>query len=438
MKKLLTVVLSICIVLGAMTGCSSQKKESTPSPDSKVTESPAEQPSTDKPAAGEEVVFWGYWDGEVADQINEIVTAFNDQTGNSVKYVCQSDMMNAFQAAAIAGDVPDVMLWDASEVRRYAKMDQLLGFDDYLSQAGVPKTDFNDESIRELTVNDKLYGLPMNLDIWGVYVNMDILKKAGIETAPSTWEEIKEAAVASMKVDGVKTGINLKMAPFLFNSFLVSNAGKPLSEDGLTVNLDDRALEVLNYFNELIESGVYSTNYAASNGEDGFLTGEEAMTLWPTSMLRTYRTYGEEIDFTFMPIPQGRAEGAQAGGTQTSWSLVVPAKAKHAEAAQKFIEFALHNDENSLKWCDIVGGFSTLKSVQNDDKFANDKYLKNVLAQLDNCQIRSDVPGFINLEGTCYGPEIEKMFEGSQSPEDTLKVMKTEGDKLLTQYRGEN
>lgn len=70
--------------------------------------------------SGEEVIFWGYWDGDVEAQINEIVTAFNESTGANVKYVCQADMMNAFQAAAIAGDVPDVMLWDATEVRRYS------------------------------------------------------------------------------------------------------------------------------------------------------------------------------------------------------------------------------------------------------------------------------------------------------------------------------
>jgi multiple sugar transport system substrate-binding protein len=347
-------------------------------------------------------------------------------------------MMNAYQAGAIAGDVPDIMLWDSSEVRRYARLNQLQSIDDYLNKAGIAKTDFNDESIRELTVDDKLYGLPMNLDIWGVYVNMGILKQAGINEVPSTWDEIKTAAIAAMKVDGVKVGLNMKMAPYLFNSFLVANNGKPLSDDGLTVNLDDKALQVLNYFKELIDSGVYSTDYAAANGSDGFLTGEEAMTLWPTSMLRTYETYGDKIDFTFMPIPQGRADGSQAGGTQTSWCLVIPAAAKHADVTQKFIDFALHDNDNSLKWCAIVGGFSALKAVQNDPQFLNDKYLKNVIADLANLHIRSDIPGFINLEGTCYGPEIEKLFEGGQSPEDTLKVMKTEGDKLLAQYRGEN
>lgn len=36
--------------------------------------------------------------------------------------------MNAYQAASLAGDVPDIMLWDANEVRRYAKMGQLRFF----------------------------------------------------------------------------------------------------------------------------------------------------------------------------------------------------------------------------------------------------------------------------------------------------------------------
>lgn len=447
MKKLFSIGLCVCMLAGLLTGCGDNtKKDSEPGSSqqgiaqegSQGSTQGSSEPADNNQASGEEVIFWGYWDGEVEAQINEIVTAFNESTGANVKYVCQSDMMNAFQAAAIAGDVPDIMLWDASEVRRYARMGQLLSFDDYLGTAGVAKTDFNDEAIRELTVEDKLYGLPMNLDIWGVYVNMDILRQAGIEEAPSTWDEIKAAAEAAMGVEGVKVGLNMKMAPYLFNSFLVANNGQPLTEDGQKVNLDDKALQVLQYFKEMVDSGVYSTQYTAAGGADGFLTGEEAMTLWPTSMLRTYKTYADEIDFTFVPIPQGRAEGAKAGGTQTSWSLVVPANAKHAQTAQEFVEFALHNDENSLKWCDIVGGFSALKSVQNDDKFVNDQYLKNVLADIENHTIRSDVPGFINLEGTCYGPEIEKMFEGSQSPEDTLKVMQTEGDKLLAQYRGDN
>lgn len=437
MKKRLCMGACICLITGMLAACGDSKPQQDPGSSAQGTEAQGNDVSSGSDN-GEEVIFWGYWDGEVETQINEIVSAFNESTDSNVKYVCQSDMMNAFQAAAIAGDVPDVMLWDASEVRRYARLGQLSGFDEYLNTAGTAKEDFNDEAIRELTVDDQLYGVPMNLDIWGVYVNMDILKQAGIETVPTTWDEIKEAAIASMDVEGVKVGLNMKMAPYLFNSFLAANNGQPLSDDGLTVNLDDKALQVLTYFDELIDAGVYSTQYAASSGADGFLTGEEAMTLWPTSTLRSYQTYADEIDFTFVPIPKGRADGAQAGGTQTSWSLVVPAKAKNIQTAQEFVNFALHNEENSLKWCDIVGGFSALKSVQNNEKFSNDKYLKNVLADLDNHQIRSDVPGFINLEGTCYGPEIEKMFEGSQSPEDTLEVMKTEGDKLLEQYRVSN
>lgn len=436
MKRLLGLMICVLLVAGLLAGCGGDASSSQPASTAPASTADSSTPDSEPAATGEEVIFWGYWDGDIQAQIEEITGAFNASTGNNVKYVCQSDMMNAFQAAAIAGDVPDVMLWDATEVRRYARMDQLLSIDDYLAANSVPKTDFNDESVRELTVDDKLYGLPMNIDIWGLYVNMDILNEAGITEPPATWDELKAAAVAAMDVEGVAAGLNMRWVPNLYNPFLVANGGQPLSDDGLTVNLDDKALQVLQYFKELLDAGVYTTQYAAADGADGFLSGEEAMTFSPTSMLRTYKNYADEMNFTFMPIPEGRAEGAKAGGVQTSWSLVIPAAAKHAEVAQEFLVFALHNDENSLKWCDIVGGFSPLKSVQNDDKFANDPHLKNVLADLENHQIRSDVPGFINLEGTCYIPEIEKMFEGSQTPEQTLEVMETEGNKLLEQYRG--
>lgn len=444
MKRFLGIALCLCMLSSVFSGCGGNNADtdsaanaSSGTQQEETTKNEESLQETESLNRGEEVIFWGYWDGDVADQINEIVTAFNESTGSNVKYVAQADMMNTFQAAAIAGDVPDIMLWDASEVRRYARLGQLQSIDTYLDSQGIQKSEFNDESIRELTIDENLYGLPMNLDIWGVYVNMDILNQAGINEPPSNWDELKAAAIAAMDVEGVQVGLNMKMAPYLFNSFLAANNGQPLSDDGLTVNLDERAQEVLDYFMKLIDAGVYSTQYTAAGGSDGFLTGEEAMALWPTSMLRTYKTYADEINFTFMPIPQGRADGAAAGGTQTSWSLVIPAGSKHSAIAQEFIAFALHNEENSLKWCDIVGGFSALKAVQNDDQFVNDKYLMNVLADLDNHQIRSDVPGFINLEGTCYGPEIEKMFEGGQSTEDTLRIMTEEGDKLLAQYRGD-
>lgn len=52
----------------------------------------------------------------------------NAEKGTNITYVCQADLVNAYQAASLAGDVPDIMLWDANEVRRYAKMGQLRFF----------------------------------------------------------------------------------------------------------------------------------------------------------------------------------------------------------------------------------------------------------------------------------------------------------------------
>lgn len=384
-----------------------------------------------------DLTFWGPWDGETQEQIQVIVDGFNKENDANVKYVSQADMMNTFQASSISGDVPDVMLWDGTEVRRYAKMNQLEPLDSYMEKLDIPLADYNDQAIDELTYDKEVYGIPINIDIWGVYCNLDILNKAGIKEVPKNWEELEAAAVASMDVAGVKTGLNMKNAPGLFNSFLVANNGSALTADGKKLNLNENALQTLEFYKKLLDDKVYSTDYSASKGSDGFLTGEEAMTFWPTSMLRTYKKYGDKMNFTFVPIPAGEAEGAKAGGIQTSFSLVVPQKASNKELATKFIKYALHDEKNSLIWSDIIGGFSTLKSIQNDEKFANDPYLKNVLSELNNCKVRSDVPGFINLEQTCFIPEIEKMFEGSQTPQKTIQAMDKQGNELLKKYREE-
>ncbi|MFR8670845.1 MAG: extracellular solute-binding protein [[Clostridium] leptum] len=125
--------------------------------------------SEDAWVTSEEVVFWGPWDGEVGGQIEAIIDEYNTEKGTNVSYVCQADLVNAYQAAALAGDVPDIMLWDANEVRRYAKMGQLKSIDEELKADGIDTADFNDESIKELTYEDHLYGLPEYRV--GAYVN---------------------------------------------------------------------------------------------------------------------------------------------------------------------------------------------------------------------------------------------------------------------------
>lgn len=129
-KKLMALLLAAGMAL-SVAGCSSSDTGSS----SSAAGSAGEDASS--ALTSEEVVFWGPWDGEVGGQIEAIIDEYNTEKGTNVSYVCQADLVNAYQAAALAGDVPDIMLWDANEVRRYAKMGQLKSIDEELKADGI-------------------------------------------------------------------------------------------------------------------------------------------------------------------------------------------------------------------------------------------------------------------------------------------------------------
>ncbi|HOG46407.1 MAG TPA: extracellular solute-binding protein, partial [Anaerolineae bacterium] len=414
-------------------------KAPSPAP-AQATEKPAE---TASPAAPAEITFWGSWGGDVEKSINVILDKYNATSATKVKYVVQSDIMTTFATANATGDVPDIMLWDASEVSKYAQKGVLAPINDKLAGASINKGDYNSECIRELTLDDKLYGLPLNIDIWGIYVNLDIIKSLGL-SAPTTWDELKEDAIQATQRDSsgklIRAGLSMQWFPYEFTSFMVADGASVLSDDGKTTTVNnDTGRKVLSLFKGLLDAGVYDIGFESglSQGEDAFLTGRSAMVVWPTSMLRTYQTYGDKMDFTFAPIPAGPDPGARIGGIQTSFCFVIPAKSKNIDAAFDFMKFSLHDVSNSISWCQIVGGLSPLIAAQNDPFFANNKYYANVLSGINGLKIRPKAPGFIQVEGSVFAPNIQELFEGTLSIDDCLKNMQTDGDTMLAQYRNE-
>jgi multiple sugar transport system substrate-binding protein len=437
----IALVVLASLILGLLASCAPvQNPEPATKAPVEATDKPAETPV---PAAPAEITFWGSWGGDVEESINEILDKYNATSATKVKYVVQSDIMTTFATANATGDVPDIMLWDASEVSKYAQKGVLASIDDKLAAANIDKGEYNSECIRELTLDDKLYGLPLNIDIWGIYVNMDIMKSLDL-SAPTTWEQLKEAAIKATERDSsgklTRAGLSMQWLPYLFTSFMVSNGANVLSDDGKTTTVNnDAGREVLTFFKSLLDAKVYDIGFESTlaQGEDAFLTGRSAMAIWPTSMLRTYQTYGDTMDFTFVPIPAGPGPDARIGGIQTSFCFVIPAKSKNIDAAFDFMEFSLHDVNNSIAWCQIVGGLSPLVAAQDDPVFADNKYYANVLADINGLKIRPKAPGFIQVEGNVFAPNIQQVFEGTLSVDDCLKNMQTDGDTMLAQYRNE-
>ncbi|RIX60127.1 ABC transporter substrate-binding protein [Paenibacillus nanensis] len=381
-----------------------------------------------------ELTFWGDWGGEGQKQFETMVDAFNkSQDRIRVKYVLQQDMITKFLTAATSGGAPDILFWDRWRTSLYAPKNVLHPLDDYMAKDGIAKDAFYEESIKELSYNDKLYGLPLTVDARALFYNKKLLDEAGVKP-PTTWAELEDAAIKTTKWNGDK----LEVAGFslgdngLFNMYLQQAGGTMLTEDGKTNFNNEQGKRVLSFWNKLLnEDKVYKVGFEQGLGEgtDAFVTGKLAMHYTGPWMLSTYKKYGKDLDFGIVPPPAGPNGGK--GSVMGGFGLVIPEGAKHKEEAWEFIKWWTANKDNALLWAKTSLNMPGLKAALEDPFFKDDPFWQPFMETLEFAKIRPAHPGYSVMENDGLIPNLQLYQQGEQSLEDTLAKAQSQGDKLL-------
>ena len=146
---------------------------------------------------------------------------------------------------------------------------------------------FQQEAAREMMSGDDIYGLPLDVDAWGFWVNKTLLAEAGITELPRTWDAFEAAAIAMTKyTDPVnktgmtRAGMNLNISG-LFYSFLQTAGGQMLTTNAngkpIPAFNTPEAEAVLSWWYELVHTHkVYDFSFGASSQggsvDDLFLT----------------------------------------------------------------------------------------------------------------------------------------------------------------------
>ena len=170
--------------------------------------SPADSSSSADPASLSAELTW--WD--TSDPTNEgpafqeLIAKFNETYPN-VKINYQSvpfgDAQNKFKTAAQSGSgAPDILRAEVAWVPEFASLGYLYALD------GTPLLDGNflPTPLSSNVYDGKTYGVPQVTDTLGLMYNKKLFAKAGIDTPPTTWDEV--AADAKLlkqkaKVDGI-------------------------------------------------------------------------------------------------------------------------------------------------------------------------------------------------------------------------------------------
>ncbi|GGD50270.1 ABC transporter substrate-binding protein [Paenibacillus nasutitermitis] len=381
-----------------------------------------------------ELTFWGDWGGEGQKQFETMVDAFNKSQDNiHVKYVLQQDMITKFLTAATNGGAPDILFWDRWRTSLYAPKNVLHPVDEYLERDGIPTDDFYNESLKELSYNDKLYGLPLTVDARALFYNKKLLADAGLQP-PTTWEELEAAATKLTKWNGNK----LETAGFsmgdlgLFNMYLQQAGGQMLTEDGKTNFNNEQGKQVLEFWDRMMNKNkVYKVGFeqGLGEGQDAFVTGKVAMLYSGPWMLSTYNKYGKDLEYGIVPPPAG--PNGDKGSVMGGFGLVIPEGSKHQDEAWEFIKWWTANKDNALLWAKTSLNLPGYKPALEDPFFKDDPQWKPFMDTLEFAKIRPTHPGYSVMETDALSPNLQLNQQNKQSIEDTLKKAQEQGDKML-------
>ncbi len=295
--------------------------------------------------------------GEEREVLNEQVKRFNQmQSEIKVNLVLlpEGSYNDQVNAAALAGDLPDLLDFDGPYIANYVWSRFLRPLDGLVNKAIIQ--DLLPSIIKQGTYpgDGRLYSIgtfDSGLALWG---NKQLLEKAGVRIPTSVnnaWDlkEFEEVLAKLAATSGVKWPLDLKLNYgrgewFTYGlSPIMQSMGGDLIDRKRWVSsgvLNSKAsIEAMSLLQKWNKQG-WVVN--AASGDNKFY-GEKSVGLsWVGHWMWQPHKKGLGDDLVLIPMPKF---GAKAVTGMGSWNWGITAKSKHPELAAKFLEFLLQPEE---------------------------------------------------------------------------------------------
>ena len=367
-KKLLSTLLTLTMTVSLFAGCSSGS-------DGKADGSTTQSGGTD----GEvQEITWMFWDdlNATEDLISkgyaDVIERYNKQyegkyhvtpiTTNLEEYYTK---LNALVAS---GDTPDVFIVSPGpNLTEYVEPGVATPLDDYLAD-GWKDTCTSDAVFSQMTYDDKIYAVPLNIAAACCFYNTEMFEKAGAKV-PTNWSEMLDACQKLEAAGYTPISISAGTAWCLsmVAGYLCESQGVDLAAlaDG-SASWEDGKLEAA--ASDLLELSKYFQKTAAGDTNDvataGFYNQEAAILIqgsWAIGQIN-----GENPDF------ESSCGVFQFPGVDRviakSDSLAMSSSTKCPEACIALMK--MFTDDEAQKYTAEVGGKIPVTKVEYDANVA--------------------------------------------------------------------
>jgi multiple sugar transport system substrate-binding protein len=371
-----------------------------------------------------QINFWNGFSGPDGQQMEKIVRQFNDEHRGRIQVRMQIIPWGTFYDKVTLGlafgGAPEVFVLHVNRFPEFANHNVLGRIDDLVKRDGPPEADFVSAPWKATFWKGEQRGLPLDCHPLGLFYNLDLFQKAGIERPPTNLVEFKDAA-RKLTIDKNGDGQSdqwgfaftwLHSNSYCFmNQFGASLLSPDLGKSGMSTPETDAAMECMS---DLIDSKVCPR----PEGQDawlGFQTGKVAMAMEGVYMM-TSLTKQKGLRFAAAPVPQfGTKKAVWAG----SHLLTMPAKLSSAkrEAAWTFMRYL---SDHSIIWAE-GGQVPVRKSILQTPRFKALPIQSEFAKQLDYVVFEPQSVNY-NLVATFGDSAFEAILNQTQSPTTALET----------------
>lgn len=355
------------------------------------------------------------------------------------------------QTAFAANSGPDIFNLSIEDEYQYIANARVAPIDlkaaGYASEKDLIDT-YTKGMLDPVTLNGNIYGLPLELTNWCIFINKNVFRDAGLDPEkdyPKTWEEMADVSEKLVIRDGdilTRRGFDFRYPYYLVAMLPMVEqlGGQLISDDGTTAIVGEEAwIKFLTYMQEWGPSGRNLGSPTYKNARKLFNLDNNDIAMAHTGLYQIGRIRADNEAFydsgEWMVVPFPVFEDAKNDVAASYYGHYYMVNAQSSEAHQKasweFISYMLSHGEEYLTEVNII---QPTKALLNSDTYKSQPFSDVFAKDFERGHVVYYGASSSEFQ-TLMRSAVESVMLSGETPQKALATLKRAAQELLDESR---